>query len=114
MTVDEYLDAAPEPQRSTLRELRAMLAAILPEAEEGISYGVPAFKVAGKAVAGYAYAKHHCSYFPHSGSVIEHVEPELLEGYDSAKGTLRFPVDEAPDEALVRSLVEIRLAMLEG
>lgn len=114
MTVEEYLDAAPEPQQTTLRQLRAMLASILPEAEEGISYGVPAFKVGGKAVAGYAHAKHHCSYFPHSGSVIDRVEPELLEGYDWAKGTLRFPVDAAPSETLVRRLVEIRLAMLAG
>ncbi len=114
MTVDDYLDSAPEPQRSTLRQLRAMLSSILPDAEEAMSYGVPAFKIRGKAVAGYAYATHHCSYFPHSGSVIEQVGPELLEGYDWAKGTLRFPVDEAPDEALVRRLVEIRLAMLEG
>ena len=67
----------------------------------------------GKPVAGYAHAARHCSYFPHSGSVIDQVEPELLEGYDWAKGTLRFPVNEVPDEALVRRLVEIRLAMLD-
>lgn len=114
MTVDEYLDAAPEPQRTTLRELRTMLSRILPEAEEAISYGVPAFTIGGKAVAGYAQAKQHCSYFPHSGSVIDQVEPALLEGYDRAKGTLRFRVDRVPDEALVRSLVEIRLTMLHG
>jgi uncharacterized protein YdhG (YjbR/CyaY superfamily) len=113
MTVDEYIAAAPEPQRSTLTQLRAMLASILPEAEEGISYGVPAFKVGGKAVAGYAHAKHHCSYFPHSGSVISHVEPELLAGYDWSKGTLRFSVDRVPDDVLVRRLVEIRLAMIK-
>ena len=113
MTVDEYLDATPEPQRTTLIQLRAMLASILPQAEEGIAYGVPAFKVNGKAVAGYAAAKRHCSYFPHSGSVISQVEPELLEGYDSAKGTLRFPIDTVPEEALIRRLVEVRLTMLQ-
>ena len=113
MTVDEYLEAAPEPQRSTLFRLRAALASILPEAEQGLSYGVPAFKVGGKAVAGYAHAKRHCSYFPHSGSVISQVEPELLEGYDWSKGTLRFAVDAVPEEILLRRLVEIRLAMLE-
>jgi uncharacterized protein YdhG (YjbR/CyaY superfamily) len=112
VTVDEYLAAAPEPQRSTLRELRATLASILPDAEEGMSYGVPAFKVEGKAVAGYAHARRHCSYFPHSGAVIAQVEPELLEGYDWSKGTLRFPVDRAPSAELVRRLVELRLAML--
>ena len=112
MTVDEYLDGAPEPQRSTLRALRAMLSSMLPDAEEGMSYGVPAFRLHGNAIAGYAYAKRHCSYFPHSGAVIEQVEPDLLAGYDRAKGTLRFPVDQPPSAALVRRLVEIRQAML--
>jgi uncharacterized protein YdhG (YjbR/CyaY superfamily) len=112
MTVEEYLQSAPEPQRSTLTQLRAMLVSIVPYGEEGISYGVPAVKVDGKAVAGYAHAKNHCSYFPHSGSVLERVEPDLLEGYDWSKGTLRFPVDQLPDEGLIRRLVEIRLAQL--
>lgn len=113
MTVEEYLAAAPEPQRSTLTQLRSMLASILPKAEEGISYGVPAFKVGGRAVAGYAHAKRHCSYFPHFGSVLQQIEPELLESYEWSRGTLRFPVDKVPEEMLVRRLVEIRLAMLE-
>jgi uncharacterized protein YdhG (YjbR/CyaY superfamily) len=111
MTVDEYLDAAPEPQRSTLIELRETLRGLLPEATETISYSVPAFKVGGKAVAGYAYAKRHCSYFPHSGSVLTALAEELV-GYDWAKGTLRFPVDEALPESLVRALVEERLRQL--
>jgi uncharacterized protein YdhG (YjbR/CyaY superfamily) len=114
MTVDEYLTAAPEPQRTTLMALRAMLASLLPQAVEGISYGVPAFLVEGKPVAGYAHAKRHCSYFPHSGAVLDQVEPELLEGYDWSKGTLRFDVDHPPDQALVRRLVEIRLGMLDS
>jgi len=112
MTVDQYLDGAPEPQRTTLKKLRAMLSSLLPDAEEGMSYGVPAFKVCGKAIAGYAYATRHCSYFPHSGAVIDQVDPDLLDGFDWAKGTLRFAVDQPPSEALVRRLVEIRLAML--
>ena len=80
--VDEYLRAAPEPQRTTLTELRAVLHSLLPEAEDGMSYGVPALKVKGTPVAGYAHAKQHCSFFPHSGSVLDRVEAELLEGYD--------------------------------
>jgi uncharacterized protein YdhG (YjbR/CyaY superfamily) len=113
MTVDEYLSRAPEPQRSTLAALRAMLAHLLPQAVEGMSYGVPAFLVEGKPIAGYSYSKRHCSYFPHSGSVLDQVEPELLEGRDWSKGTLRFDVDRPPPEALVERLLEIRLAMLD-
>lgn len=113
MTVDEYLNAVPEPQRTTLGSVREMLSRILPDGEEGISYGVPAVRVGGTAVAGYAYAKKHCSYFPHSGSVLDKVDPAMLEGYDWAKGTLRFPIDQPPEEDLLRRLVELRLGMLD-
>ena len=90
-----------------------MLAVLLPQAEEGISYGVPAFRIGGKSVAGYGYAEKHCSYFPHSGSIISQVDPKLLEDYEWSKGTLRFAIDQCPDQVLVRRLVELRLAMLE-
>ncbi len=114
LTVDEYLNSVPEPQQTTLRDLRATLLSILPEGDEGISYGVPAISIGGKAVAGYSYAKRHCSYFPHSGSVLNMIDPERLEGYDWSKGTLRFPVDQPLDEGLVRELVKVRLKMLDG
>ena len=114
MTVDEYLDAAPEPHATTLRAVRSMLREILPDGEEGISYGVPAVRVDGTPVAGYAHAKRPCSYFPHSGQVIDEVEPELLGDLDRSKGTLRFPVDQPPSRALLGRLVELRLAMLAG
>jgi uncharacterized protein YdhG (YjbR/CyaY superfamily) len=111
MTVDDYLEAAPEPHRSTLLKLRETLRRILPDAEETISYNMPAHKVAGKAIAGYAYFKNHCSYFPHSGSVLAELEDEL-DGYEWAKGTLRFPADQPLPEHLVRRLVEVRLHYL--
>ena len=110
-TVDEYLDTAPEPHVSTLRRLRAILRDVLPDAEETISYGVPAFKVAGKAVAGFAYFKNHCSYFPHSGSVLPELSDELAD-YRWSKGTLQFPIDQPLSESLVRRLVEVRLEQL--
>jgi uncharacterized protein YdhG (YjbR/CyaY superfamily) len=94
-TVEEYLGAAPEPQRTTLLALRATLRELLPDADETLSYGMPAFLVGGKPVAGYAWAKHHCSYYPHSGAVLSDLADEL-DGYDWSKGTLRFPIRPAP------------------
>lgn len=111
MTVDEYLDGAPEPHQSTLRRLRATLRSLLPDAVETLSYGMPAFKLGGKAIAGYAYFRSHCSYFPHSGSVLDVVADEL-EGYEWSKGTLRFPIDEPLPETLVRKLVDVRRAQV--
>lgn len=111
MTVDDYLEAAPEPQRTTLGSLRRTLRELLPEAVEEISYGVPAFKISGKAIAGYAHAKNHCSYFPHSGQVLPVLADELGQ-YDWAKGTLRFPVDQPLPPGLVARLVDVRLRQL--
>lgn len=111
MTVDEYLATAPAPQRGTLNRLRSTLREILPEAEETISYGMPAFKVDGKAVAGYAWFKGHCSYSPHSSTVLPEIADDL-DGYEWSKGALKFPVDDPPPDSLVRKLVEVRLAEL--
>ena len=112
VTVDEYLEAAPEPHRTMLMKLRAMLLSILSDGEEGLSYGVPAIRLGGTTVAGNAHAKKHRSYFPHSGSVFDQVDPELLKGYDWAKATLRFPVDQPPNEELIRQLVDIRVGVI--
>jgi uncharacterized protein YdhG (YjbR/CyaY superfamily) len=106
--VDAHLARLPEPQRSTLVALRATLRAVLPDAEECLKYGMPAFVVHGRAVAGYDGFKHHCSYFPHSGSVLERV-PNLPAWTETSKGTLRFPVDRPLGITLVRRLVRVRL-----
>ncbi|MEI6621276.1 MAG: DUF1801 domain-containing protein [Actinomycetes bacterium] len=107
--IDEYLEDVPEPQKSTLQSLRRTIAAIVPQGEECISYGMPAFKLEGKAVAGFAAYKRHCSYFPHSGAVLEVLADDLLD-YDWSKGTLRFPVDAPLPQELVVKLIDVRIA----
>ena len=106
--VDQYLDALDEPKRTTLAQLRDTILAILPEADQGISYGVPAFKVAGKTIAGFAAFKNHLSYLPHSGSVFPELEDEL-KGYSTSSGALRFGIDEPLPPALVGKLIAVRL-----
>lgn len=68
--IDEYMATLDEPKRATLTSLRDTIMAIVPDAEQGISYGMPAFKLRGKTIAGFAAFKNHLSYLPHSGSVI--------------------------------------------
>ena len=75
--VDDYLAGVPEPQKSTLESLRAMLTALLPDGEQGIAYGVPCFKVGGKGVAGFGFYKNHCTYFPMSGSITAELADDL-------------------------------------
>jgi len=109
--VEQYLSAVPEPQQSTLRALRAMVTELLPLGEDAMSYGVPAVKVNGKAIAGYASAKNHCSYFPHSGQIIDDLSADLAQ-YDCSKGTLRFSIDKPLPKALVKKLIRARLSQL--
>ena len=107
--IERYLDALEEPKRATLTQLRDLIAAILPEAEQCISYGLPAFKLEGRTVAGFAAFKNHLSYLPHSGSVLSQLAEET-EGYSQTKGSLHFGVDEPLPEELVRRLLAVRIA----
>ena len=106
--VDKYLDGLEEPKRTTLARLRQTILDILPEADQGISYGVPAFKVGGKTIAGFAAFKNHLSYLPHSGSVFPQLSDEL-QGYSTSSGALRFGVDEPLPVPLVKKLIAVRL-----
>ena len=107
--VDDYLAGVEEPKRSTLERLRRTILGVVPDAEEGISYGVPAFRVDGKVVAGFAAFTRHLSYLPHSGSVFPVLGDEL-DGYTTSSGALRFPVDSPLPEPLVQRLIEVRMA----
>lgn len=112
--VDEYLSAVHEPARATLEQVRAAILEVLPDAEEGIAYGCPAFKLNGIAVAGFAAYKNHLSYLPHSGSVIAALDPGDVSGYETSKGALKFPLDEPPPPSLVAKLIEARMRELEA
>ena len=110
-TVDEYLAGVDEPGRSTLGALRAVLARLLPDAEEGIAYGAPAYRVGGKVIAGFSASAKHLSYLPHRGEVLAGMG-DAVAGYGTSKGALRFPLDEPLPEALVEQLVAARQAEL--
>lgn len=109
--VDAYLAGVEEPKRSTLEQLRRSILAVVPEAEQCISYQVPAFRVGGKVVAGFAAFKNHLSYLPFSGSVLNQLDDELA-GYERTPSALHFPIDRPLAEPLVKKLVQIRLDQL--
>ena len=107
-TVDEYLARVPEPARTTLNKIRAVVRSVVPaEATEAISYGVPSFKYKGPLIW-YAAFSNHCSLFPTS-SVIERFKNEL-KAYPTSKGTIQFPVDKPLPAVLLKKLVKARLA----
>ena len=104
--VDEYLSkVASKEAVATLKRLRAVIRDEAPEAEEVISYGIPMYKCKGMVI-GFAAFKNHCSLFP--GHTVRDFSEEL-KGYKTAKGTIQFPHDKPPPEALVRAIVKARL-----
>ncbi|HWB21691.1 MAG TPA: DUF1801 domain-containing protein [Gaiellaceae bacterium] len=111
--VDEYLRRLEEPKRGTLQELRRIILEIVPDADEGISYRVPAFRMRGKVIAGFAAFQNHLSYLPFSGSVLPRLADEL-EGYTRTKSSLHFPVDRPLPKPLVEKLIATRLAELSA
>jgi len=107
--VDEYLRAVEEPKRSTLQALRETILEIVPDAEQAISYRVPAFGVDGKTFAGFAAFRDHLSYLPFSGSVLTRLGDEL-GGYTKTKSALHFDIDRPLPKTLVEKLISVRLA----
>ncbi len=108
--VDAYIEAQPSPQRETLDEMRRRILAIIPDAEQVISYGMPGFRLKGKVIAGIAGFKKHVSYFPHSGGVRARVPG--LEALAGTKGTIQHPVDQPLDSAVVHGLIQAKFQEL--
>lgn len=106
-TVAAYLAAVPPPQRAALEHLRAVILSAAPGAVETISYGIPTFKVGGKAVAHLAAAARHCSFHP--GAVMDDFGAELA-GFSTSKGTVRFQPDALIPDDLVRRIVRFNMA----
>jgi uncharacterized protein YdhG (YjbR/CyaY superfamily) len=112
-TADEYLANVPEPARSTLKHVRAVIRSVAPaETTEVISYGVPTFNYERGLVAFAAFAN-HCSFFPLGASALDPFREELQE-FRVSKGTLRFPLDEPLPDALVKKIVKVRIAQNKG
>jgi uncharacterized protein YdhG (YjbR/CyaY superfamily) len=106
--ISAYLETLDEPKRGTLDQLRETILAVIPDAEQGISYQLPAFRIQGKVIAGFAAFKTHLSYLPHSGSVFPQLKDEL-SAYSMSTGALRFPIDEPLPKEIVEKLIKVRL-----
>jgi uncharacterized protein YdhG (YjbR/CyaY superfamily) len=98
--MDDYLNGLPSAQKAALARVRAVVEDVVPDAEEGESYGIPAFLYAGRPLVGFRAAKKHLSVFPFSAAAIEAVGNRLA-GFDISKGTIRFSPDSPlPDDVL--------------
>jgi uncharacterized protein YdhG (YjbR/CyaY superfamily) len=104
-SVDDYIAAQPPQTRERLRELRAAVRGALPDAQEVISYGMPTYKLPTGFVS-FGAAKRHCALY---GAALD-AYPDEIKAYDTAKGTLRFPLDRPVPDELVRKLVQAKFA----
>ncbi len=107
-TIDEWLALWSGEKRAALERLRTVIRSAAPEAEECITYQLPAFRQDGMLVA-FGATDNHCSFFLMSSTTLADHEEEVA-GYDTSKGTIRFRPDKPLPAALVRKLVKARLA----
>lgn len=109
----KYLAAQPAKARAALKEIRDLIRTVAPGAEEHFSYGIPGFRLDGKPFLWYAGFKQHVSMYP-IGTQIRTALAAHLDGYETSKGTVRFPLDEPVPTLLVKRLVRARLQELQS
>jgi uncharacterized protein YdhG (YjbR/CyaY superfamily) len=112
-TIDDYLATVSGERRVALEALRRTLRTMLPKAEECISYGLPAFRLGGKVIAGFQATAKGCSYYPFSGSTLGTLAHDLA-AYNQTKSALHFGPEKPLPTALVRKLVKARIAEVKA
>src|SRR4030095_13638097 len=100
-TIDEYLATAKPDQRRTLAKLRKTIHAVAPKAEEGISYGIPAFRLNGRSLVFFGASATHCPFYPSSAKTLKNFQSDL-KGFQVSKGTIRVSSDNPLPTALVK------------
>jgi uncharacterized protein YdhG (YjbR/CyaY superfamily) len=105
-TIDEYIARFPDNIRERLTALRSTIRKAAPHAEETVSYGVPAFKLAGMLVW-FAAHKNHIGFYPRAAGIAAFKNE--LSAYKLSKGTVQFPFDRPLPLPLVSKLVKFRV-----
>ena len=107
-TINEYLISQADEVKLMLQKIRKIVVEISPDAEEVISYNMPAFKAYGRILVYFAGFKNHCSLFPANAGLIEEMKDEL-KNYKTSKGTIQFELNKPLPTALIKKIVKIRV-----
>lgn len=110
-SVQEYINKFPQEVQKILLEINDLIKKTVPNAEEVMGYGVPAFKLKGKYLVYYAAFKKHVGLYP-SPEVIKYFKEEL-SGYETAKGTIKFPLDKKMPYNLIKKIVKFKAKEIE-
>ena len=108
-SVEEYIAAQSPAVRPKLEQVRAAIRRAVPEAVEGIGYGMPGYKLRGKPMLYFAGFKEHYSLFAASGTFFAALEDEL-RGYELRKGTVHFPLTKPVPVKLISRIAKLRAA----
>jgi uncharacterized protein YdhG (YjbR/CyaY superfamily) len=112
-TIDEYLARVSPKQRAALQKLRQTIRTVMPNAEECISYGIPAFRLNGRSVVFFGAWADHCSFYPGHSVTLKKFRDDLKD-FETSKGTIRFSPQKPLPSALVKRLVKARIAASVG
>ena len=104
-TITEYINSAPPEAREKLKELRAILQEVAPEAKESIKWGSPVFEE-NRILFAFAAFKSHLNFMP-TPSALEPFKEQLAK-YNTGKGSIQFPYDKPLPRALIRKIAEFR------
>jgi len=111
--VDDFLGALDPSRRAAFAHIRDLVLDVVPDATQGTSYGMAAFRHQGKPLIGFGAAKEHLSVFPFSPEVVDGVR-DRLAGFALSKGTIRFTVDRPLPDDVVRDVVRLRAVEIAG
>jgi uncharacterized protein YdhG (YjbR/CyaY superfamily) len=108
-SVSEYIASQPRSLQAVLKRVRRIIRSAVPDADEGISYQIPAYKLNGRIVVYFAGWKEHYSVYPFIGRAAEVLKADVA-AYERSKGTIRFPLSEPIPEKLIARIAKLRAA----
>ena len=107
--IDDFLAGLEPAERGLFRHICELVVGVVPEAQPGKSYGMTAYRAAGKPLLGFTSNKAHLAMHPFSPAVVEAVTDDLT-GFSLSKGTIRFSTDRPVPDEVVERIVRLRMA----